>query len=176
VAFTGGIALYAAAEEGEAHFRERCRRCFEGPHPSRELLFANVADFTRLLFLESATLGEILDEAEGVSFLVVDSLQAVVHPSLDATPGGPVQAKTCAAALIGWARRTRGTVWILNRETKDGEAAGPADVGHMVDVRLALNAAGGDHPAEDRQLLTEKNRFGPAPWQEFLRMTDRGLV
>jgi len=74
---------------------------------------------------------------------------------------------------------------IINQVTKDGDHAGLKQLEHAVDMAAMLetmrdivNDDGSAIAAKDapRQLLSSKNRFGPAPEEQFFAMTETGLV
>jgi predicted ATP-dependent serine protease len=74
---------------------------------------------------------------------------------------------------------------IVNQVTKDGDHAGLKQLEHAVDLAAMLetmtdivNDDGSPIAAKDapRQLLSSKNRFGPAPEEQFYSMTETGLV
>jgi DNA repair protein RadA/Sms len=113
------------------------------------------------LFLAAETdLGAVLSHIEAVrpSLLVVDSIQTISAPGLDATPGGVSHVKEVAAALIRVAKTRNITTVIVGHVTKDGSIAGPRVLEHVVDVVLHFE---GDRNSRFRMVRAMKNRFGP---------------
>jgi DNA repair protein RadA/Sms len=105
--------------------------------------------------------------------LVVDSIQTVAAPGLDAPVGGVSQVKECAGRLVRLAKETGIAVVMVGHVTKDGSLAGPKQLEHLVDVVLSLEGE-----AEDglRVLRCLKNRFGDATEVGLFQMTGAGLV
>jgi DNA repair protein RadA/Sms len=73
---------------------------------------------------------------------------------------------------------------IVNQVTKDGDHAGRKQLEHAVDMAAmfetmidVLDDEGNPVPAKDapRRLQSSKNRFGPAPEEQFYKMTATGL-
>src|SRR5688500_14087577 len=116
--------LYITGEESASQVRLRADRT-GGVHDE--------------LFLAAETdLGAVLSHIEAVrpSLLVVDSIQTISAPGLDATPGGVSHVKEVAAALIRVAKTRNITTVIVGHVTKDGSIAGPRVLEHVVDVVL----------------------------------------
>lgn len=74
---------------------------------------------------------------------------------------------------------------IINQVTKDGDHAGLKKMEHAVDfsgmfdiLEGELDEEGHPVPKKDspRRLSSTKNRFGPAPEEQFFKMTETGLV
>src|SRR6201991_4313664 len=138
--------LYVTGEESASQVRLRADRS-GGVHDE--------------LFLAAETdLGAVLTHIEEVrpSLLVVDSIQTISAPGLDATPGGVSQVKEVAAALIRVAKTRNITTMIVGHVTKDGSIAGPRVLEHVVDVVLHFE---GDRNSRFRMVRAMKNRFGP---------------
>ena len=77
-----------------------------------------------------------------------------------------------ADKVVRHAQRYRNAIALVCHETKRGRHAGPRKLEHLIDCSLALMI---DHKGS-RVLVTQKNRFGPAPVAYELTMTERGLV
>ena len=138
--------LYITGEESASQVRLRADRT-GGVHDE--------------LFLAAETdLGAVLSHIEAVrpSLLVVDSIQTISAPGLDATPGGVSHVKEVAAALIRVAKTRNITTVIVGHVTKDGTIAGPRVLEHVVDVVLHFE---GDRNSRFRMVRAMKNRFGP---------------
>ncbi len=138
--------LYITGEESASQVRLRADRT-GGVHDE--------------LFLAAETdLGAVLTHIEDVrpSLLVVDSIQTISAPGLDAVPGGVSHVKEVAAALIRVAKTRNITTVIVGHVTKDGSIAGPRVLEHVVDVVLHFE---GDRNSRFRMVRAMKNRFGP---------------
>ena len=153
--------VYISGEEAIAQVRLRAGRL--GLEDAGVLLGAetNLSDIL-------ATLGD-----GGVpDAVVVDSIQTIWSPALDAAPGTVSQVRSSAQALIHFAK-TRGAVVILvGHVTKDGQIAGPRVVEHMVDTVLYFE---GERGHQFRILRSVKNRFGPTDEIGVFEMTGAGL-
>lgn len=76
--------------------------------------------------------------------------------------------------------RLNGPTLVVNQVTKGGEHAGLNQLQHAVDTtmlfELLLNPGEKATPDTPRVLTARKNRFGPAPIEQFFQMTGTGLV
>lgn len=104
--------------------------------------------------------------------VVVDSIQTVFMPDLEAAPGSVSQVRECAGHLMGLAKQEGITVILIGHVTKDGNIAGPKVLEHMVDCVLSFD---GDASYSYRLLRTLKNRFGPAQELGVFQMSSGGL-
>ena len=104
--------------------------------------------------------------------LVVDSIQTVFTPQLDATPGSVSQIRECAAILTKFGKDRGMPVFIIGHVTKDGAIAGPKILEHIVDTVLYFE---GELSSNFRILRVFKNRFGATGEVAVFQMTDKGL-
>lgn len=104
--------------------------------------------------------------------LVVDSIQTVFLPDLQAAPGSVSQVRESAGHLMGLAKQEQITVILIGHVTKDGSIAGPKVLEHMVDCVLSFE---GDLSYDFRLLRTLKNRFGAALELGVFKMNSKGL-
>ncbi|MGZ3773146.1 MAG: DNA repair protein RadA [Pseudobdellovibrionaceae bacterium] len=104
--------------------------------------------------------------------LVVDSIQTMYLPDLQAAPGSVSQVRECAGHLMGLAKQENITVILIGHVTKDGTIAGPKVLEHMVDCVLSFD---GDASYNFRLLRTLKNRFGAAHELGVFQMNSKGL-
>jgi len=104
--------------------------------------------------------------------LIVDSIQTVFLPDLQAAPGSVSQVRECAGHLMGLAKQEGITVLLIGHVTKDGNIAGPKVLEHMVDCVLSFE---GDTSYNFRLLRTVKNRFGSALELGVFVMNSLGL-
>lgn len=104
--------------------------------------------------------------------LVIDSIQTVFTPQLDATPGSVTQIRECAAILTKFGKDRGMPVFLIGHVTKDGAIAGPKILEHIVDTVLYFE---GDVNSNFRILRVFKNRFGATGEVAVFQMTDKGL-
>ncbi len=105
--------------------------------------------------------------------LIVDSIQTVFMPSIESAPGSVSQVRECAAQLMGLAKGSETTVFLIGHVTKEGNIAGPKVLEHMVDTVLSFE---GDMSHQFRLLRALKNRFGATHELGVFQMDTRGLV
>ena len=104
--------------------------------------------------------------------LVVDSVQTVFLPDLEAAPGSVSQVRECAGHLMSLAKNEGIAVLLIGHITKDGSIAGPKVLEHIVDCVLAFD---GDMAHHFRLLRSLKNRFGPTHELGVFKMNSMGL-
>ncbi|MFS4460761.1 DNA repair protein RadA [Bdellovibrio sp. HCB2-146] len=104
--------------------------------------------------------------------LVVDSIQTMYLPDLQAAPGSVSQVRECAGHLMGLAKQDNIAVILIGHVTKDGTIAGPKVLEHMVDCVLSFD---GDTNYNFRLLRALKNRFGAAHELGVFQMNSKGL-
>ncbi len=105
--------------------------------------------------------------------LIVDSIQTVFQPAIESAPGSVSQVRECAAQLMGFAKGSGVTVFLIGHVTKEGNIAGPKVLEHMVDTVLSFE---GDLSHQFRLLRALKNRFGATHELGVFQMDSRGLV
>lgn len=103
---------------------------------------------------------------------IIDSVQATTFK------GYPVRSTQGAAELVlaghRYAHENQTIVIFSCQETKEGDAAGPAALGHYVDCEIHLGID--ETPTGFRRYAAVmKNRRGIAPMQQIIEMTPRGL-
>ncbi len=128
-----------------------------------------------LYLLAETDLEVILNQIEELSpsLVVVDSIQAVYLPELDAAPGSITQVRECTMRLMHWAKLSGVPIFIVGHVTKDGAIAGPRVLEHIVDVVLYLE---GESFSAYRLLRSVKNRFGSTNEIGIFEMKGQGLV
>ncbi|MDD3702057.1 MAG: DNA repair protein RadA [Bacteroidales bacterium] len=104
--------------------------------------------------------------------VVVDSIQTMQSPLLDAAAGSISQIRETASELNKLAKTTHFPVFLIGHITKDGSIAGPKILEHMVDTVLQFE---GDRHYGFRILRTIKNRFGSASELGIFEMHAAGL-
>lgn len=157
----GHAVLYATGEESARQVRMRAGRLG--------------ALHENLLLLAEQDLDAILDAAAGEgrpALLVVDSIQTVFDPAVDASPGSVTQVRESAARLVQLAKGTGIPIVLVGHVTKEGAIAGPRVLEHMVDTVLYLE---GERRQEHRILRANKNRFGSTDEIGVFAMGELGM-
>lgn len=157
----GERVIYISGEESIAQVRLRAQRL--GLDDSSVLLATetNVSDIL-------ATLGEGAPPA----IAVIDSIQTLWSPVIEAAPGTVSQLKAGSEALVRYAKQKGTAMLLVGHVTKDGQIAGPKVIEHMVDTVLYFE---GDRGHQYRILRAVKNRFGPTDEIGVFEMFDGGL-
>ena len=117
---------------------------------------------------------QILKEARriGPKIMIIDSIQTLTSPLIDAIPGTISQIRECAYELQRFAKESGVCVFIIGHITKDGNIAGPKILEHIVDTVLQFE---GDQNHMFRVLRTAKNRFGSTDEIGIYEMVTTGL-
>jgi DNA repair protein RadA/Sms len=128
-----------------------------------------------LYLLAETDLDAILGQIEKLKpgLVVVDSIQTVYLPELEAAPGSISQVRQCTLRLMHWAKAASVPVLISGHVTKDGAIAGPRVLEHIVDAVLYLE---GEAFSAYRLLRVTKNRFGSTNEVGIFEMKKEGLV
>jgi DNA repair protein RadA/Sms len=129
----------------------------------------------RLLCLTETDLDLIESFIDSIrpDFVVIDSIQTVHRPDIEAAPGSVSQVRECTARLLKVAKSLSIPVFIIGHVTKAGTLAGPKMLEHMVDTVLYFE---GERHHSFRILRTVKNRFGSTNEIGVFQMNDRGLT
>lgn len=153
-------ALYVSAEESGSQVKRRADRIGMNGSP---------------VFLSAQTSLEAVQHhvwQVKPRLLVLDSVQTVVAPGVEGTPGGVAQVRAVAAELAQAARTHHMATILVGHVTKDGSVAGPRTLEHLVDVVLAFE---GERDSHLRWLRTMKNRYGPTEEVGCFEMSSKGL-
>ncbi len=128
-----------------------------------------------LYLMAETDLEVILNQIEQLepSLVVIDSIQSVYSPELDAAPGSVTQVRECTLRLMQGAKLSAVPVFIAGHVTKDGTIAGPRILEHIVDVVLYLE---GEPFSAYRLLRCVKNRFGSTNEVGVFEMKEQGLI
>jgi DNA repair protein RadA/Sms len=128
-----------------------------------------------LYIMAGTDLDAALEQAEPAapSLLVIDSIQTVYLPELDAAPGNITQVRECTMRLMQWAKLRGVPVFISGHVTKEGAIAGPRVLEHIVDVVLYLE---GEPFSAYRLLRCVKNRFGSTNEVGVFEMKEKGMI
>ncbi|MHC4991155.1 MAG: DNA repair protein RadA family protein, partial [Planctomycetota bacterium] len=133
-----------------------------------------VRSLETLFILAETNLARIVEQARAVgpAVLILDSIQMVHKPDLDAAPGSVAQLRRCCTDLVGIAKISGMSVAIVGHVTKDGQLAGPKLLEHLVDAVLSFE---GDRHHAHRVVRGLKNRYGTTLEVGLFEMTGHGL-
>jgi DNA repair protein RadA/Sms len=157
----GQRVIYVSGEEAIAQVRLRAERL-------------GLSDSPVLLAAETNTSDIIatLNEGDVPALVVVDSIQTLWSPVIEAAPGTVSQLKAGSEALVRFAKQKGACLLLVGHVTKDGQIAGPKVVEHLVDAVLYFE---GDRGHQFRILRAVKNRFGATDEIGVFEMSDGGL-
>ena len=155
----GARTVYVCGEESAAQTKLRAQRI--GAEPA-------------LLVFAETNLRAVLEalERELPQILVIDSIQTMWLPEVDAFAGSVSQVRDCTQVLMEFAKRTGCATFVVGHVTKDGAIAGPRLLEHLVDTVLYFE---GDPSGEYRIVRACKNRFGGIDEICVFAMDERGL-
>jgi DNA repair protein RadA/Sms len=162
LALLGKKVVYISGEEALAQLRMRAARLGLEHAPVLMGAETNCADILKTL------------EAEGkVDLVIIDSIQTMWSPALEAAPGTVSQVRVAGQELIHFAKKANAALVLVGHVTKDGQIAGPRVLEHMVDTVVYFE---GDRGDQFRLLRSIKNRFGPAHEIGVFEMRSDGLA
>ncbi len=152
--------LYVTGEESAGQLNLRAKRL-------------NGTNDNCYLLTETST-AQIRQELERIEpdLVIIDSIQTLHTPVVDATPGSVTQVRESTGELQQYAKRANVPVIIVGHITKEGNIAGPKLLEHMVDTVLQFE---GDRHYSYRILRTAKNRFGSTAELGIYEMNESGL-
>ncbi|CAO80593.1 DNA repair protein RadA [Candidatus Cloacimonas acidaminovorans] len=104
---------------------------------------------------------------------IVDSIQSVSIPSLDALPGTVTQLRETTSRLLRTVKNLGIPLFLVGHVTKEGLVAGPKIIEHMVDTVLYFE---GEQRSQYKILRAVKNRFGSTNEIGLFEMTHLGLI
>lgn len=157
----GQRVIYVSGEEAIAQVRLRAARLRLDDAPVLLAAETNTSDIIATLNSE-----------ELPAIVVIDSIQTLWSPVIEAAPGTVSQLKAGSEALVRFAKQKGTCVLLVGHVTKDGQIAGPKVVEHLVDAVLYFE---GDRGHQFRILRAVKNRFGPTDEIGVFEMSDGGL-
>jgi len=157
----GITSLYVTAEESLGQLKLRAQRL--GVRGDR------------LQVVSETNLERVAAHVEAVrpDILVIDSIQTVYDPRLEAAPGSVSQVREAASRLMYQAKGKGIATFVVGHVTKDGAIAGPRVLEHMVDTVLYFE---GEQSSAYRILRAHKNRFGSTNEIGVFEMCADGLV
>lgn len=152
--------LYVSGEESASQIKMRADRtgihneqCYVVNDNSLDILFTHFKDLVP-------------------EIVVIDSIQTLHSPIIEASAGSVSQIRECTSQLIKYAKETGVPVFIIGHITKDGNIAGPKVLEHMVDTVLQFE---GDRNHLFRLVRSIKNRFGSTNELGIYEMERTGL-
>ena len=158
----GGTVIYVSGEEALAQLRMRASRLGLADADVQLASETNVADIIKTL------------EKQGdLALVVIDSIQTMWSPAIEAAPGTVSQVRVASQELIHFAKNSDAPLVLVGHVTKDGQIAGPRVLEHMVDTVVYFE---GDRGDQFRILRAIKNRFGPAHEMGVFEMQGAGLM
>lgn len=107
------------------------------------------------------------------NYVVIDSIQTMIHPEIKSAAGSVSQVRETTAELMQIAKTNQITIFIVGHVTKEGSLAGPRMLEHMVDTVLYFE---GERHHTFRILRAVKNRFGSTNEIGIFEMQQEGLV
>lgn len=107
------------------------------------------------------------------NYVVIDSIQTMIHPDITSAAGSVSQVRETTAELMQIAKTNQITIFIVGHVTKEGSLAGPRMLEHMVDTVLYFE---GERHHTFRILRAVKNRFGSTNEIGIFEMRQEGLV
>jgi DNA repair protein RadA/Sms len=152
--------LYISGEESEQQIKMRADRL----KTENDNFYLLTETSTQTIFQEIKKLRPDL--------VIVDSIQTIESPYVEAAPGSVSQIRESAAEFQRFAKETNTPVFLIGHITKEGNIAGPKILEHMVDTVLQFE---GDRNYPYRILRTLKNRFGSSSELGIYEMTGEGM-
>lgn len=159
---SGGQVIYVSGEEALAQLRMRAARLGLTDANVHLAAATNVADIIKTLEKQGA-----------IALVVIDSIQTMWSPAIEAAPGTVSQVRVASQELIHFAKHSDAPLVLVGHVTKDGQIAGPRVLEHMVDTVVYFE---GDRGDQFRILRAIKNRFGPAHEMGVFEMQGAGLM
>lgn len=156
----GKKVLYASGEESAEQVAARLARLsIKGD----QIIFAATSELDGLV----AAIGQ-----QKPPVVMVDSLQTMVGGLTESLSSSTTRIRTVITKLIESAKINQTAIFIIGHVTKEGVAAGPKFIEHLVDVVLQLE---GGPNQELRFLRASKNRFGTTEEVGVFQMTAEGM-
>ncbi len=111
--------------------------------------------------------------SEGLTLMIVDSIQTMQTSDLSGMSGSVGQVRECTFRLVNFAKSTGTILFVVGHVTKEGSVAGPSVLAHLVDTVLWFE---GEQSLTLRVLRANKNRFGSIDEVGIFTMQESGLV
>lgn len=155
--------LYISGEEAAEQIKDRAVR-----------LKVSLDNF---LFSDTLQIEGIVDGLESLDVtpevLVIDSVQTVYSKNVESVAGTVSQLKESTTRLINLAKKNKLCVILIGHITKEGDAAGPKTLEHLVDCVISFE---GERVSNFRILRASKNRFGTTDEIGIFEMREQGLM
>jgi DNA repair protein RadA/Sms len=152
--------LYVSGEESQQQIKMRADRI-------------GIKNDNCLILTETDTQDILKNVKESMpDIMIIDSIQTLESPSVEATAGSISQIRETAAEMNKIAKALQIPVFLIGHITKDGTIAGPKILEHIVDTVLQFE---GDRHYGFRILRTVKNRFGSSSELGIFEMGADGL-
>jgi len=126
-----------------------------------------------LILMPETDIDSILATLESPKLLIIDSIQTMQTTSIQTSQGTISQVKETANLIIQYAKKNNIPTIIVGHITKEGIAAGPKILEHLVDSVIYFE---GERYSSLRLLRSVKNRYGPTDEVGVFQMTDKGLI
>lgn len=156
-----GNVLYVSGEESSEQIKMRAERLANGSN-----------DFYVYPETNMNMIVQTIDQLKP-EYVIIDSIQTMVHPDSDSAAGSVSQVRATTAQLMQIAKTNQIAIFIVGHVTKEGSLAGPRMLEHMVDTVLYFE---GDRHHTFRILRAVKNRFGSTNEIGIFEMKQAGLV
>jgi len=161
IAKSGKKLLYVSGEESESQIKMRAKRLGVDSEDNIYIYTEN-----NILAIE----GQI--DLLQPDVIIVDSIQTMVSPEINAAPGTVSQIKEGTSRFMTISKTKSIATFIVGHVTKEGSLAGPKLLEHMVDTVLYFE---GERYNTYRLLRAVKNRFGSTNELGVFEMRANGL-
>jgi len=161
IAKSGRKLLYISGEESESQIKMRAKRLGVDSEDNIYIYTEN-----NLLAIEEQ-IGVLQPDV-----IIVDSIQTMVSPEINAAPGTVSQIKEGTSRFMTISKTKGIATFIVGHVTKEGSLAGPKLLEHMVDTVLYFE---GERYNTYRLLRAVKNRFGSTNELGVFEMRANGL-
>lgn len=156
-----GTVLYVSGEESSQQIKMRAERLADGSN-----------DFYVYPETDMGRIKQVIEQLTP-DYVIIDSIQTMVHPETESAAGSVSQVRANTAELMQIAKTNNIAIFIVGHVTKEGSLAGPRMLEHMVDTVLYFE---GDRHHTFRILRAVKNRFGSTNEIGIFEMRQAGLV
>lgn len=157
---TVGMIIYTSGEESAAQVKSRLSRLGCDLKKMRFISETDVEKIIPALILHKPVLA------------IIDSIQTVYSSQLPSEAGSINQIRAATVKLLETAKKHNIAIILAGHITKDGMAAGPKSLEHIVDTVLYLESQSGH---DYRLLRAAKNRFGSINELGVFEMTGQGF-
>ncbi len=155
-----GPVFYASGEESANQIKNRLQRL--------------KCDLGNIKFLNETNVEKIIAAAADAkpALIIIDSIQTVYSLGLEGEAGGITQIRASAVKFLEMAKQKNISTILIGHVTKDGLAAGPKALEHIVDAVIYLET---ENVHNYRILRAVKNRFGSINELGIFEMSGEGF-